>query len=156
MKKTNQQNNSLYFHMEIRFADPVGAIGINDKYAVYGTLMGRIMILNLAEKKANLACEFSSENVTGIVFENSDTFHVAIGDYETQKYCMNVNSSNSMQIPESFKNHDENTHSNNCKHAFTLMSNRHLFMIFLNLPSENEINVKKDSTDIKVKLKFLD
>jgi len=150
MKKANNQNHSLYFHMDIRFADPVGAIGINDKYAVYGTLMGRIMILNLMDKKANLACEFSSENITGIVFESQDTFHVAIGDYETQKYCLNVNSSNSMQIPESSKNYDENTHSQNCKHAFTLLSNKHLFMIFLNLPSENEINVKKDSTDIKV------
>lgn len=153
MKKTNFQCHSLYSHMEIRFADPVGALGLNDKYAIYGTLMGRIMILNLADKKANLACEFSSENVTGIIFENTDTFHVAIGDYETQRYCMNVNLSNSMQMPETSKNYDENTHSSNCKHAFTLLSDKHLFIVFLNLPSENEINVKKDSTDIKVKIK---
>ena len=146
----NKQNHSLYFLMDIRFADPVGALGLNDRFAVYGTLMGRIMILNLADKKPNLACEFSSENITGIVFENSDTFHVAIGDYETQRYCMNVNSSNSLQIPESSKNSDENYHNANCKHSFTILNHKFLFMIFLYLPSENEINVKRDNTEIKV------
>jgi len=129
----------------------VGALGLNDRYAIYGTLMGRIMILNLADKNPNLACEFSSENITGIVFENTETFHVAIGDYETQRYIMNINSSNSLQIPEASKNNDENFHNANCKHSFTILNNKFLFMIYLNLPTENEINVKRDNIEIKIK-----
>jgi hypothetical protein len=148
----NKQNHSLYFLMEIRFADPVGALGLNDRFAIYGTLMGRLMILNLADKNPNLACEFSSENITGIVFENSDTFHVAIGDYETQRYCMNINSSNSLQIPESSKNSDENYHNVNCKHSFTILNGKYLLIIYLNLPTENEINVKRENIDIKVNI----
>lgn len=150
MKKSNQLNHSVYFHMDIRFADPVGALGLNERFAIYGTLMGRIMILNLSDKKANLACEFSSENITGIVFENTDTFYISVGDYEIQRYCLNINSSNSMHLPECSKNYNDNSHESKCKHTFTLLSNKFLLLMFLNLPSENEINVTKVPTEIKV------
>src|SRR5689334_17968001 len=87
----NSSSHSFYSLIDIRFADPVSSIGINEKYIVIGTMMGRIAVLHLPDKKQTLLAELSSENITGITFESIDTFNIAVGDEEILKYKFNTN-----------------------------------------------------------------
>ena len=79
---------SLFFTIDIRFADPISAIGMNDNFIIVGSMMGRIALLNLANKKCGLLSELSSENISGIVFEDTssssltDICYISIGDEE--------------------------------------------------------------------------
>jgi hypothetical protein len=130
MKKTTY---SLHHLMDIRFADPVSALGMNEKYVIYGTMMGRIAYLSLNDKKCQLIAELSNENITGISFENSQTFNISIGDEEVLKYKFDnnnhiTNDYNRMKIYDS-----EDEHKNQCDDSFTLISSKFVLRIFLKL-----------------------
>ncbi len=145
---------SFYNLMDIRFADPVSAIGMNERYVVIGSMMGRIASLCLPEKKTTLLAELSSENITGITFEASDTFNIAVGDEEVLKYKLTVNNAGQV-VPDylRLKNYDnENTHKNRCDSCFTMLAKNHLVMIFMNQPNENNLLILMQSTSIKVRL----
>jgi hypothetical protein len=139
--------------MDIRFADPVSAIGMNEKYIVIGSMMGRIAAFSLTDKKTTLLAELSSENITGITFESIDTFNVAVGDEEVLKYKFTINNAG-QTVPDyiRLKNYEnENTHKNRCDSCFTLLSNNHLALIYMNQPNESSLNIMMQSTSIKIK-----
>jgi hypothetical protein len=148
---------SFYHLIDIRFADPVSAIGINERYVVIGSMMGRIASFCLPEKKTTLLAELSSENITGITFETSDTFNVAVGDEEVLKYKFTVNNTG-QTVPDylRLKNYEnENSHKNRCDSCFTLLSKNNLALIYMNQPNENSLLILMQSTSIKVKNKKL-
>jgi hypothetical protein len=155
-------NYSVHHIMDIRFADPVSAIALNEKYVVIGSMMGRIAAFTLGDKKTHLLAELSTENITGITFEAIDTFNVAIGDEEVLKYRFIVNNTG-QAVPDNehrLKNYTGNNsseHSNRCDSCFTMLSNQSAALIFLNQPNDSNLVITMQLTDIRVYyFKYLD
>ena len=127
-------NMSVYHLIEIKFADPVSYLAINEKYVLSGTMMGRLSLFSIFEKKHLLLAEFSTENITGINFLSDEVFNVAIGDDELVRYMLSYYDNQLTQ--ESFRNkiyEDEHTHKAKCDGNFTLLWMNQLLL--LNLPS---------------------
>lgn len=151
----NNLSFSFYSLIEIRFADPVSALELNDKMIIIGTMMGRIAVLSLQDKKSTLLAELSSENITGITFETNDTFSVAVGDEEVLKYKINVVNGQQVQDYVRLKNYDnEANHKNKCDSCFTLLSKEYLLMVYLNHSNENNLTIQMQSTQIRVIISF--
>jgi len=145
---------SLSYLIETRFADPVSAIGMNEINVVIGSMMGRIAVYNLFDKKTILLAELSSENITGITFENSDTFNIAIGDEEIHKYKL-VQSNYGNITPDyiRLKNYPtEESHSMGCDSCFSILSSNHLALIYMSQPDDNNIVIESKETKILVNL----
>jgi hypothetical protein len=146
----NKLHNTFYQLIDIRFADPVSALGMNEKYVALGTMMGRISVLSLVDKKILLLAELSSENITGITFEAVNTFNVAVGDFEILKYKFNL--VNGQISPDFYRmtNTDENSHKADCDATYTLLSNKHVLLIKLLPTDENNISIKTEKKKVKV------
>jgi hypothetical protein len=152
-----KKNVSQYtFHnlIDIRFADPVSAMGMNERYVVIGTMMGRSAFLSIPDKKTTLLSELQSENITGISFETNDSFSVAIGDDEVLKYQFDSSNNTGQNLPSCsrLKNYEnEIDHKNRCESCFTLLSKDCLLLIYLNQPSEGCLDIQKSSTNFIIK-----
>ncbi len=156
MIKNSNAKYSLFNIMDIRFADPVSCIALNEKYVIIGSMMGRIAALCLSDKKLHLLAELSSENITGITFENLETFNVAVGDEELLKYRFLISNSG-QSIPEiehRLKNYlnQESTHRNKCDSCFPMLSNFNEILIYLNHPNDTNLTISTESTEIRVSI----
>ena len=67
---------SLYGFIETRFADPISSIAISQKNIIIGTMMGKIYSFSIYNRKISLINELSAENISGIMFDNRETFWV--------------------------------------------------------------------------------
>ena len=139
-----------FFHfVEIKFADPVSSLAINDKYVITGTIMGRLILTHLLEKRNIILSEFNIENISGIHFESDESFNVAIGDDEVLRY--KINYYENQLSTENFhqKNYeDELYHKTRCEGCFTLLSKFHLIMIHLPIAEGNPVEI--NNTNITV------
>jgi hypothetical protein len=125
---------SVYQLVEIKFADPVSYLALTEKYIVSGTMMGRMSLFSIPEKKHMLLAEFSTENVTGIQFLNEETFNVAIGDDEVIRYKLMYYDNQLTQENTRTKIYeDDSIHKSKCDGNFTLLAHDQVLM--LNLPS---------------------
>lgn len=143
---------SLVHTIDIRFADPISAIGMNDESIVVGSLMGRIAMLSLKEEgKVSLLAELSTENITGIVFDEDNVCTISIGDEEVTKYIFDMESNN--HECQRFANYDnDNTHKQQCENTYCLLSSTHLLMVELNQNSEDgNINIMGLTNKVKIK-----
>lgn len=142
---------SLFHTIDIRFADPISAIGMNSNFIVVGSMMGRLAMLNLAEKKYSLLAELSTENITGISFENEYTCNISVGDEEIVKYKFDLTGNN--HECQRFSNYDnEGSHKMKCEITYCLLSESHLLMVELNQQTENgNINIATSPNPIKLK-----
>ena len=140
MKK---ESFSLYSLIETRFADPISAISISKKNVIIGTMMGRISSLSLIDKKITLLNELSSENISGIIFDNKENyFYSAIGDEEILKFSNDIsNNTNSISKIKNYKN--EMTHNSKCENMYTLISKNYLLLIELAPQDEGNITINK-------------
>ena len=140
MKK---ESFSLYSLIETRFADPISAISISKKNVIIGTMMGRIYSLSLIDKKTILINELSSENISGITFDNTENyFYSAIGDDEILKFNNDIsNNTNSILKIKNYKN--EMMHHRKCENMYTLISKNYLLLIELAPQDEGNITINK-------------
>ena len=140
MKK---ESFSLFSLIETRFADPISAISISKKNVIIGTMMGRISSLSLIDKKITLLNELSSENISGIIFDNKENyFYSAIGDEEILKFSNDIsNNTNSISKIKNYKN--EMTHNSKCENMYTLISKNYLLLIELAPQDEGNITINK-------------
>ena len=134
---------SLFSLIETRFADPISAISISKKNVIIGTMMGRISSLSLIDKKITLLNELSSENISGIIFDNKENyFYSAIGDEEILKFSNDIsNNTNSISKIKNYKN--EMTHNSKCENMYTLISKNYLLLIELAPQDEGNITINK-------------
>lgn len=143
---------SLYQTIDIRFADPVSAIAMNKHFIVTGSMMGRLTLTNMTTKKTHLLSELSSENITGINFEEETLCNIAVGDEEVLKYNFDLNSNN-----HDFKRYpnyqNEGIHKSKCQNMFTLFTDNKLLLLELNqeLDSSGNINIISSPTPLKIK-----
>ena len=79
MKK---ESFSLLSFIKIRFADPISTIGLSKKNVAIGTMMGRVYLLSILDKKiSNLMDDSIQEHISGIIFDKTDNFfYTAVGD----------------------------------------------------------------------------
>ena len=140
MKK---ESFSLYSLIETRFADPISAISISKKNVIIGTMMGRISSLSLIDKKIILLNELSSENISGITFDNTENyFYSAIGDEEILKFNNDIlNNTNSILKIKNYKN--EIMHNRKCENMYSLISKNYLLLIELSPQDEGNITINK-------------
>jgi hypothetical protein len=125
---------SVYHLVEIKFADPVSYLAMSEKYIVSGTMMGRLSLFSITEKRHMLLAEFSTENVTGIYFLVDEAFNVAIGDDEVIRYRLMYYDNQLTQENQRMKIYeDESIHKSKCDGNFTMLWNNQIFII--NLPS---------------------
>lgn len=142
---------SVYQLVEIKFADPVSYLTMTEKYVVSGTMMGRMSLFSIPEKKHMLLAEFSTENVTGIQFLNEETFNVSIGDDEVIRYKLMYYDNQLTQENTRTKIYeDDSTHKTNCDGNFTMLFNDQVLL--LNLPSTeggNSVETKGTLANVK-------
>ena len=83
---------SLIRLLDIRFADPISALSLIEKYVIFGTMMGNITLYSIPDNKIYILSELSSENIVDISFSPKEKFiNVAIGDEEIIKYQIDSN-----------------------------------------------------------------
>lgn len=148
----NKNVNILHQLLETKFADPVSALALSDKYIVYGTMMGRILLMGLENKKIILLAELSSENITGITFENENTFNIAVGDDEVVKYKFDTNNINAAPDYLRLKNYEtDGAHKSKCDSCFTLLSDQYLLLVYMSQNQEEGISISIQKIVLRVK-----
>lgn len=142
---------SLYGTIDIRFADPVSAISMNNNFIVTGSMMGRVALYNVQTKKTTLLSELSSENITGINFENDILCNISVGDEEVLKYKFDtIGNNHDFKRYPNYEN--ENIHKNKCESMFALLNYNKLLLVELNQQSDTgNININTAPTPLKIK-----
>lgn len=132
---------TFYHFVEIKFADPVSSMALTDRYLVCGSILGRLVLSQLPEKKNTVLSEFSMENITGSVFENEEAFNVSIGDDEVVRY--KINYYEQQLATENFhqKNYeDELFHKTKCEGCYTILAKTHFIMVHLPIAEGNSVD----------------
>lgn len=131
-----------YFHyIDIKHADPVSSLAISDRYVITGTMLGRVILSTLSDKKNTILSEFSVENITGIQFENDESFNLAIGDDSILRH--KINFYDNQITTESFiqKNYDDELlHKTRCEGCYIILAKSNLIMIHLPIAEGTEVN----------------
>ena len=128
---------SLYGFIETRFADPISSIAISQKNIIIGTMMGKIYSFSIYNRKISLINELSAENISGIMFDNRETFfYASIGDEEILKF-----ESESSNLISRIKNYDSDIlHNKYCENMYCLVSKYSLLLF--PLAPENQGNIE--------------
>jgi hypothetical protein len=142
--------------IEIRFADPISSIKLINDLVVTGTMMGRINLYIISEKKAMVLSELNSENISDIAYnEKEKAIYVGIGDEEIKVYEIAQNSFDTIPHSQSINVYDSDLqHTNNCENAFILLSPESIFRI--QLPQIDEGTLKIVQLDSQYDLKYFD
>ena len=61
----------LVRYITIRYADPICAIDLNDKYLLYGTMLGTAACYLINQKKLITLSETQEENVSGVKIQEN-------------------------------------------------------------------------------------
>ncbi|CAG9324037.1 unnamed protein product [Blepharisma stoltei] len=108
---------SLEAYIDIRFADPVISLSINQRGLCYGSALGRVLYYNFNTHEETPITEFSEECIRGVSLSADGSLFIAIGDL----YCWAVLNPDSLQSSREVINH-ERLHSNDdCGYTQVLM-----------------------------------
>lgn len=143
--------NSVYKYIEIRYADPICSIDLNEKALLFGTMMGRSIYFSLPDKKYYLLSETQNEHISGTQLSTAseDKFYVAVGDEEVQMYTKPEGGLPKFEPNQNYES--ENEHSKKCENCYTLLSDIYLLRVYLNLPTENTMEATTMNCDYIVK-----
>ena len=116
--------------IEIHFADPISSLKLNNDYMIMGTMMGRISVYDIKNKKIIVLSALNSENISDISYNDDEkSFYVAIGDEEIKVYKTDNLGSENFQSINVYET--ESKHNQNCENSYLLLSNESLFRIQL-------------------------
>lgn len=134
----------VYF-MPIRFADPISSLKLINNYVITGTMMGRINLYNITEKKLVPLSELNSENISDIAYnEKEKKIYIGVGDEEIKLYFADLLSTDTIPQNQVLSVYDSDLqHTNNCENAFILLSPESLFRIQLPQIDEGTLKIKK-------------
>ena len=145
----NKYKNSffLYEYIDIILGDPISSVLLSDKYAIIGTMMGRIKLLSLTENgKIILICSGSQEYISGLSLSDDNTkLYASIGDLEILSQEIREPLTNILP-PSNYTKIYENDYEHNfcCDNSYVLMATYNLLKINIFLP-ENEEAIKEDT-----------
>jgi hypothetical protein len=148
IKSTKSSEYSFYSLVDTPYADPICAMALNDHMLALGTMLGRITVYFIGDKRSILLSEISAENISGASFESDYVVNLTIGDKEILKYEFAQNQSgqlvlNSHSREEIFATAED--HYNKCETSFTLICKEKVLVIDLN---------NKDRDGIKQNISF--
>lgn len=79
---------SLDFFIDIRFADPVLALSMNNYGLIYGSSIGRILFYTFHSQQEIVLAEFSEECIRGVFVSKENNLYISVGD----RYCISMTS----------------------------------------------------------------
>ena len=129
--------------LDIRFADPISSLKLDNKYVITGTMMGRANLYSIENDKIYRLSELNSENISDISYsEKEELFYVGIGDEEIRGYDINTLSEDSNNEKKSIQVHESDLqHTNKCENAFVLLSPESFFRIQLAQIDEGTLKI---------------
>lgn len=142
--------------LEIRFADPISSMKLENNFVVTGTMMGRVNLYSINEEKTYRLSELNSENISDISYnKKEELFYVGIGDEEIRGYDIKNLSEDSNNEKKSIQIHETDLqHTNKCENAFVLLSPESFFRIQLAQIDEGTLKIVK--MDSEYDFKFFD
>lgn len=121
--------------IETRFADPITAIDLSNKFVCHGSAMGRIAFYDIHENKDLVLSDSQPELVRGISHdEKGDFIYISIGDISCQKL-----NADDLQVVDNViivSVTDDRQHKPQCEKAFTLLHGHQNCVL--------NMNIKKD------------
>ena len=152
---SKKENFTVIKFIEIRFADPISSVKLENNIVVTGSMMGRIKFYNISENNYINKNELNSENISDISYnERERAFYVGIGDEEIRRYLIDeLNEANYQNYSISVYESDLQ-HTNNCENAFIFLSPESLFRI--QLPQIDEGTIKIIKIESEYDFKYFD
>ena len=148
----------LVRYITLRYADPICAIDLTDRYLIYGTMLGTVACYIINQKKLITLSESQEENVSGIKIQENkknqkeSKIFVSIGDEKILLY--NSIGENLNEIPkyeEIYNYLSENDHNKKCEKCYTMLKNNYLVRTFIEFPNEVKTPSNLSSTEISIK-----
>ena len=145
----------LIRYITLRYADPICAMDLSDKYLLYGTMLGTSACYLINQKRLITLSETQDENVSGVKIQeiNKDIrLLVCIGDNKI--YNFNSISENINEIPkyEEINNYlNEQEHIKKCEKCFTMLKNNYLVRTFIEFPTEVKTPYNQYETEYSIK-----
>ena len=148
----------LIRYITLRYADPICAIDLTDKYLLYGTMLGTAACYLINQRKLITLSETQEENISGVkIIENKENqkenkLIVCIGDNKI--FLFNSIEENLNEIPkyEEINNYpNENEHFKNCEKCFTMLKNNYLVRTFIQFPTEVKTPSSIFDTEFSIK-----
>lgn len=122
---------------EIRYADPITSIDLNDNYFCFGSMLGLCQYYIINSDTLIKLSEKQEEYISGIKIKN-ENLYICIGDWKINKYQLNSEeniNNNSKQIPEEIDNYkNELIHQDNCDNCLTFLTNNFLIRNIISFP----------------------
>ena len=117
-----------------RFADPLTAIDLSQKYVCHGSAMGRIAFYDMEREVELVLFDSQPELIRGISHSASGAdIYVSIGDVSCQKL-----DANTLQVKDNVlivEDVDERQHKANCERSFTLMHQQFNCVLTISMPT---------------------
>ena len=142
----------------LRYADPICAIDLTDKFLVYGTMLGTAACYLINQKKIITLSETQDEHISGVEIQESkdnskeNKIYICIGDdriFEFNSITENYNDIPKYEVISNYTNSNE--HFQFCDKCYTMLKNHYLVRTFIEFQGNNE---NKDSNGI-VDTKFI-
>jgi len=141
----------------IRYADPICAIDLTDKYLLYGTMLGTAACYLINQKKLITLSETQEEHISGVKIQENDNpkdnkMYVCIGDDKINIY--NSINENYNEIPkfEQKNNYpNENEHFQKCEKCFPMLKNDYFVRTFIEFPPDTKTGSNMYDTQCSVK-----
>lgn len=148
-------NISLVRYISLRYADPVCAIDLSDKYLLYGTMLGTSAIYSINQRKLITLSETQEEHVSGVKIDdnnNENKLYVCIGDYRIFKYESFNENSNEVPKSNPIDNYPSDAeHEQNCDKCFTMLKNDYLVRTFIDFPADTKTGSVVEDTKYSYK-----
>jgi hypothetical protein len=137
-------NKKLVRFIALRYADPICAIDLTDKYLLYGTMLGTAACYLINQKKLITLSETQEEHISGVKIEEKENskdnkMYVCIGDEKI--FIYNSISENYNEIPkyEQRNNYpNENEHLQKCEKCFPMLKNDYYVRTFIEFPTDSK------------------
>ncbi len=148
----------LVRYITLRYADPICAMDLSDKYLLYGTMLGTAACYIINQRKLITLSETQEEHVSGVkIQENKENqkdnkLLICIGDEKILSF--NSISENMTEIPkyEEINNYsNENDHYRKCDKCFTMLKNNYLVRTFIEFPTDVKVPSNMFSTEYSIK-----
>lgn len=152
------KNFKLVTFITLRYADPICAIDLTDKFLLYGTMLGTGACYLINQKKLITLSETQEEHISGVKIEEGkgnlkeNKLFLCIGD--DRIFIYNSINENYHEIPKytEISNYEtDNAHFQNCEKCFTMLKNDYLVRTFIEFQAENQPNDNKFDTQYSIK-----
>ena len=152
-------NNDIQLvrYITLRYADPICAIDLTDKYLLYGTMLGTAALYLINQKKLITLSETNEENISGVKIQENENQKdiksiICIGDNKILLFNSLEENLNEIPKYEEVNNYsNENEHFQKCEKCFTMLKHNYLVRTFIEFPTEVKIPSSIYNTEYCIK-----